>query len=110
MSTLRSARVAALMAATKKLAKSGSLLDRDNWYADFNWYTDGVRIAWYDKHLKLWTTYLVDRQGNQVGDTNYFNNKTDWADAQRRGWFTNDLIELGDILTEEYVFEGEALQ
>ena len=31
----------------------------------------------YDKHLRLWTVYIIDEEGNQISDTEYASNRHD---------------------------------
>lgn len=33
--------------------------------------TDGLRRAWYDRHLRMWTMQNVDGSGNQLGECDY---------------------------------------
>lgn len=38
---------------------------------------------WWDSSLRLWTTFAVDKLGNQIGETNYANNKGELDQAIR---------------------------
>lgn len=37
----------------------------------------------YDRHLRLWTVYLIDAEGNQISDTEYASNRKDAIDLTR---------------------------
>jgi len=80
------------------------LLDTCNFDEDQNWYSNGVRIAWFDRSLKLWTSYLIDDKGNQRSETTYVNNRQDWADMQKRGWFDieKDRAELAKNIDDDF--------
>jgi hypothetical protein len=63
-----------------------SLLDRDNYDKDEHWYTNGVRIAWWDRSIKSWTSYLIDSQGHQRTPAEYFANRTQFEEIEANGW------------------------
>lgn len=81
-----------------------TLLDKKNFDAGDRWYTNGVRIAWFDRSLKLWTSYLIDEKKNQRSETLYVNNRDDWADMQSRGWFDidKDRAELAQNIDDDF--------
>lgn len=57
--------------ATAKPTRKDSIINRDNWDAAEQWYRVGNRIAWYDRYIRLWTTYNVDIHGYQDGAAQY---------------------------------------
>lgn len=67
-----------------------SLLDRKNWSRDDHWYTNGVRIAWYDRSIRAWTTYLIDSNKNQRTPAEYMANRTQWNEIEAKGWMDRD--------------------
>lgn len=81
-----------------------SLLDKKNFCDAQRWYTNGVRIAWFDRSLKLWTSFLIDGDGNQRSETTYCNNRDDWANMQSRGWFDidKDRAELAKNIDDDF--------
>ena len=79
-----------------------SLLDKKNFDADQRWYTNGTRIAWFDRSLKLWTSYLVDGDGNQRSETSYANNKANFAELEALGHFDDDKQELADNIANDF--------
>lgn len=81
-----------------------TLLDKKNFDSDQRWYSNGVRIAWFDRSLKLWTSYLIDDAKNQRSETLYCNTRLDWEDMQRRGWFNidKDREELAKNIDDDF--------
>ena len=74
------------------------LLNKANYDEDDRWFTNGVRIAWWDRSLKLWTSYIIDEKKNQRGETTYANNRDDFAVMEERGFFNDDKVELAKML------------
>ena len=55
------------------------LLERRNFSDTLCRYALGSFTASYDRSLKLWVVTLEDREGNQIGLAEYFNNKEDYS-------------------------------
>jgi len=62
------------------------LLDRSNYDPNQQWYTNGIRIAWWDRRIKSWTTYLIDSRNHQRTPAEYFANKEQFDEVERMGW------------------------
>ncbi len=62
-----------------------SILDKVNYEPKNYWYRLGNRIAWWDRYQKLWTTYLIDQNGNQKSDAEYAPRKSVFHELERRG-------------------------
>lgn len=69
----------------------GELLNKSNYVFAENWYKFKTRIAWFDKRSKNWITYVIDAEGHQVGEADYYAN---------RRTFTDDIV-LSLIAEEE---------
>lgn len=68
------------------------LLDRDvSWDEDKAWYKHKDRVAFWDKHIKSWTTYLVDEDDNQVTPADYCPNYPALAE-----WLEDEPFEYVD--------------
>ncbi len=46
---------------------------------------------WYDRHLRLWTLYPVDKDGNQTEDAQYAPNR---ADAEKVKKHIESTLEI----------------
>lgn len=79
------------------------LLNRKNWNRAQHWYTNGIRIVWWDRHVRSWTTYLVDAQNNQRTPAEYFANRTHFEEVEANGWFEwdNDYKTLKTAIKNE---------
>jgi len=40
-------------------------------------YCDNNKRYWFDTNLRLWTVLNINQDGYQVGETEYFNNRTE---------------------------------
>lgn len=70
------------------------LLDLENWDADENWYRLGCRIAFWDRACKSWTSYLVDENGHQMTEAEYWANRSLLEVCEDAGHFEGDDEEL----------------
>jgi len=66
------------------------LLNRKNWNRAQHWYTNGIRIAWWDRSIKSWTSYLIDAQNNQRTPAEYWPNRFQFEIAESDGYFSWD--------------------
>jgi hypothetical protein len=57
------------------------LLERRNYNDAYGCYKSNGFEAWYDTSLKLWTVTLRDKDGNQIGLAEYFNNRDQYRAA-----------------------------
>lgn len=78
-----------------------SLLDRANWDEQEAWYTDGTRVAWWDRHIKMWTSYLIDHKGNQRTPAQYYSNRGQFELCEEQGHFEDDARELREAIDAE---------
>lgn len=69
------------------------LLDRSNYDAAEYWYTNGVRIVWWDRRIKSWTSYLIDSQGHQRTPAEYYANRTQFEQIEAKGWLDKHADE-----------------
>ena len=51
--------------------RKGTLIDKANWESDDAWYRVDNRIAWYDRRIRLWTTYTLDSRDYQDSIAQY---------------------------------------
>lgn len=66
------------------------LLSRKNWNPTQYWYSNGVRIAWWDRKIKAWTSYLIDAQRNQRTAAEYYANREQFEACEKLGHFDWD--------------------
>lgn len=80
-----------------------SLLNRENWNKAQGWYSNGVRVAWFDRRTRCWITHLIDGNRNQVGAADYFGHRDHFTDCERDGHFSpeRDAAELNELLHGE---------
>jgi len=81
--------------------KEKSLLHRSNWSEDDEWFSNGIRIAWYDRHERLWTSYLIDSKKNQRGPAAYHTNRNHFEHCERLGHFSDDAKTLNKYIEDE---------
>jgi len=67
-----------------------SLLDRKNFNQAEHWYTNGIRVVWWDRKIKAWTTYLIDAKKNQRSSTQYYANRWQFEACEKLGHFDWD--------------------
>lgn len=68
-----------------------SILDKKNWDESEAWYRDDDQIAWYDKSIKSWTTYMVTDAGHQNSDAAYYANKKQFQECEKLGRIRVDI-------------------
>jgi hypothetical protein len=79
------------------------LLDKKNWDAEMQWYTNGTRIAWYDKHIRAWTSYLIDGEmtAYQRSEAQYYANRDQFEACEKLGHFDDDKTLLAYNIENE---------
>ena len=79
-----------------------SLLTRTNWNKAQGWYSNGLRVAWFDKRTRSWITHLIDSGRHQVGEADYLANREQFLDCEASGYFDplDDLATLNALLNE----------
>ena len=60
-----------------------SILDKANWVPAEHWYRKDDQIAWFDKRIGSWTTYMIDELGHQASDAEYYPNKKALQSAEK---------------------------
>ena len=66
------------------------ILDRKNWKPTDYWYTNGIRVMWWDRKIKAWTSYLMDAKKNQRTPAEYYANRTQVEACEDLGHFDWD--------------------
>lgn len=78
-----------------------SLLDRTNWDRQEQWYTNGTRIAWYDRRIRSWTSYLIDSNKYQRTAAQYYANRGQFEACEDQGHFDDDRETLQEAINNE---------
>lgn len=73
--------------------RKGTLIDPRNYEAENYWFRQGNVIAWYDRHIRLWTVFAIDCSGNQIGPADYHPNAASLADYQGAGAYPADVYD-----------------
>lgn len=59
------------------------IIDGVEWEPTMN-EAKAVKIeAWYDRHIKLWTLYPIDEEGNQLAGASYAGNRAEMEYMKR---------------------------
>ena len=77
-----------------------SLIRKENYDATNRWYTNGVRVVWWDRSTKNWITYIVSDGKYQQGPADYHPNKASFQECEALGHYNvlNDRDELRELL------------
>lgn len=74
--------------------RKGTVIDPRNWEPENFWFRQGNVIAWFDRHIKLWTVFAIDPVTlNQAGPADYFPNAASLAEYQGAGAFPADTYD-----------------
>lgn len=73
--------------------RKGTLIDPRNWVPSDFWFRQGDVIAWYDRRIKLWTVFAIDRAGNQAGPADYHPNAASLCEYQGAGAYPADVYD-----------------
>jgi len=46
------------------------------YYHIFSSFNASNKKYWWDHHLRMWTLVRIDTEGNQIGEAEYFGNRT----------------------------------
>lgn len=84
-----------------------SILDKAFYEKKHYWYRQGNRIAWWDRKLKLWTSYLINEKGSQISETDYANNKADFLEMEKDGFFDTGehYYDLSEIKWNKFKYQ-----
>lgn len=76
------------------------LLHKSNWDADEQWYSNGTRVAWYDRKSRNWISYLIDSNGHQQGESSFYWDRSQLEACEDLGHFDNDAETLAELVSD----------